>query len=493
MSVFGTNIAVLSAYFYAGTILTLIFCILVGKELFRSRVILYLFSLVLIARTFPRVVFTYWGGIRYGFGILALFFVLRYFKIEQVRWMFLAGLTSAVGFFTSMEIGVCLIAGVLVALAFSWTLKVQTRKKAARALLFYCAGFAAVAAPYFLYLALTHSLVPFLESLYAVITTKDVVINPRIISPIPSNPLEALVAMLVPTGKNFRHMTPSYFYIVFGLYLWGRIKRKAFEKTDLGLIAIAVYGLVMYNTAFRNIWAAQFEMALQPEKILYFLLLERIYFYFREGKTLPAVMGLKRLKLARASRMAAVFLFLLALSSIGYSLQRFAHRFFAFKYVIALVSGKDTKALRPMADVEMRPLNIERGKGMVVPVAQAEEIEEVVGFLKEHTWPEEAVLMYPELGTYSFFADRPFVGRFPIPTFSWFSEKWHREFVENFKKKEPRFVVMIKEFPINWKEVYLGREENVRKYKELTDIVYADYTLKKTTPGSYVYELKKKK
>jgi len=59
MKIFGTHITTLYSYFYFGTILCFILCILIAKEIFNTRFVLYLLTPVLIARAFPRIVFTY--------------------------------------------------------------------------------------------------------------------------------------------------------------------------------------------------------------------------------------------------------------------------------------------------------------------------------------------------------------------------------------------------------------------------------------------------
>ena len=150
------------------------------------------------------------------------------------------------------------------------------------------------------------------------------------------------------------------------------------------------------------------------------------------------------------------------------------------------------KDLGLLKDVEKRPLNIERAKGMIVPLWQAQEIEGVTKFLQEHTGPEEAVFTFPELGNFNFWADRPFVGRFPIATFAWYHEKWHRELVADFKKAQPRFVVMTnlghRTFPA---ALYLRYEKNARKFNEFTQLILDHYTVVKSFESVSIYERKK--
>src|SRR3989338_7143501 len=116
MKFFGVHIGVLYSYFYVGSVICLIFCVLVAKELFKTRFVLYLFVPVLIARTFPRVVFTYWGGMRYALGLLTVWFIIKFFKKEKPRWLLGAGIVSALASLTSIEMGIYAGLGALAAL-----------------------------------------------------------------------------------------------------------------------------------------------------------------------------------------------------------------------------------------------------------------------------------------------------------------------------------------------------------------------------------------
>ena len=64
MKLFGENMILLPIFYYGGTILTLLLGILLAFQLYRTRVVLYLMTLVFVARTFPRISFYYWGGMR---------------------------------------------------------------------------------------------------------------------------------------------------------------------------------------------------------------------------------------------------------------------------------------------------------------------------------------------------------------------------------------------------------------------------------------------
>jgi len=480
MSVFGEHIGVLFSYFYVGNVVCLIIAVLIARELFKTRLFLYLMIPVFIARTYPRVVFHYWGGVRYAFGLLVLYFIIRFFKTEKKVWIFLGGVASALGLFTSVEIGVCSVAGVLAALFFSVVCKIQTKEDVFKALLTFFAGMGLISIPYLVYLIATQSFWPMIDSFWSVVFNKENILDTHLVSVFPRNPVELAQVVFNPADKNFRHITPVYAYLGFLIYLIFRIRQVQLSKLDLAAVAIAGYGLIMYNAAFRNIWAAQFEMTLQIEKFMYFYMVEWVYLTLRNKKD---IMG--KLK----PYLVGFVLFALIGSSWGYAIQRFNHRFYSFKFARNYLLGKDTLSLRPWSYEVSKPLSIERAKGIIVPAQQADEINEVVEFIQKNTAPNEAVFMYPELGTYSFFVDRPFVGRFPIPTFTWFKEQWHQEFMSELEKARPKFIVMPQAHPHNWEAVYLFPKKNREKFNAVMDFIRTNYVLAHSTATSNIYQL----
>jgi len=203
-------------------------------------------------------------------------------------------------------------------------------------------------------------------------------------------------------------------------------------------MTVAFYGLIMYICAFRKLGAAQFEMALQPEKILLFFMLEHVLFTL--GAQLDYFRKLKQKNIIDQTKVFGIcfLIFAFFMSSAGYAIARFNHRFFAYQYVKAKITGKDTKSLIPMSDQETEVLSLKRLVGLNVPAWQAEELKQLIQFFNKNTRPDEPVFMFPEQGAYSFILDRPFVGRFPMVSFSWIGgKKWHEELFSDLKNTNP--------------------------------------------------------
>lgn len=475
MSVSGQNVAVLSTYFYVGTVVTFFLWILLAKELFSSRIFFYLIVPVLVARTFPRVVFTYWGGMRFAFGAAAIFCAVRFLKSKRAGWLWAAGVVTALGLLTSVEIGVCSAAGILGILLVRYCNDRKGRVQTGKHFLFYLAGNMLLIVPYLFYLASVQALIPFFQSMHVVLSRMQTVF-PQV-EGIPSGPYEIISAMVNPLNKNFKHMTPAYCYIaVFSylVYLW---KRKNISFREEGIVCLAFFGIVLYVSAFRNILTSAFEMALQPEKILLFLILERVFFYLKGSG--------RRAKI----KMAAFFIIFVTVFSLGSAMQHCNKRFFSFQFMRNILTGKSVDALRPLAKEESVPVAMERIHGMIVPRWQAEDFQQLNGFIRSHTAVGEPVLMFPDMGFYNFITERPFMGRFPTANLSWLSEDYRKEFISDFKKNPPRYAVTYKKLPDYFSKTNFFLPENKKKYDEIIKYIEEHYAAVLTTPSFVVYEM----
>ncbi len=497
MRFFGDHLAVLYAYFYLGSVLTLIVCVFIGREIFRTRYVLWLFAPVFVARTWPRVVFHIWGGMRYVFGLTAILWAVQYFMRRRLVYLFLAGLATSCGIFTSIEIGACAFLGITAALAAGGLFNTMPRRESLKGLLVYGGGCALVAVPYLLYLHGQGALGLYFDSVYAVVTNMQKVIDPHTVSVYPSNAAEALAAMVNPLSKNFRHLTPAYLYVVLVGFLAYRWKTRSLNVRHTALVCIGVYGFVMYNTSFRSIWAAQFEMALQPEKLLFFFLLEEAYVFLRRKKAQWRISaggqaGFRIGALRLTWPLAGIYFLLLAffMSSVNYALMRYARRFPAYQIARNVYAGRPADGAIPFAEEPGERLTLDRAEGIIVPVDQARELQTVIPLIRELTAGDERLFMYPEMPTYYFFAERPFAGRFPVPTFAWFDEAWQKEMMEDLKNSPPRYVLLEKDLLPRWKDVYFALESNRKKYQEVIRFVRTHYVLEGQTPKSLIYKRK---
>ncbi|MFA5088783.1 MAG: hypothetical protein WC552_07100 [Candidatus Omnitrophota bacterium] len=491
MLIFGKGMAVLPFFYYAGTVVTLLVGILIGQQLYRTRFVFYLMVPVLIARTFPRVSYNYWGGMRYALGLLSLWLAILFFKRNKFSLIFLAGMISALALLTTVESGACSILAIIITLAFLFFSRLRDTASTIRSFSFYLSGLFLILIPYVVYLSLTRSFFPFIETQYTVLTqmTKTFVD----VSGYQLNGAGDFARALLPTGAHFKYMTPVFFYLIFFAYLGYRLKTRDSARGLPSLLCLVVYGLILYAAAFRKIEGHHFEMALQTEKILLFFLAEELYFFLREngaksclGMFPGQVKACGRLK----TPLAYIFIFVFAATSLGYSIARYNRRFPMFQ-LLKRPFSRERRDFSPLAGIDSRELCLERGRGLIVPRWQAEELEQVTGFLKDNTSPDEFVFTYPELGDINFLADRPFIGRFPIATFAWLRESWTEELLNDLKRIRPRFVVMTnighRTFPEEW---YFKNEGNRRYFYQFTDYILQNYKLESAFYSCSIYRLK---
>ena len=472
MHIFGTQVAVLETYFYVGTVLTLIVCIAIAKELYPSRGFLYVMALVLVVRTFPRVVFTFWGGLRYAWGVLSVFCLVRFLKSGHKGWMAAAGILSAIAFWTSFEIGVSAAiatAGVCVLALLTGNLPGRFWKS----VFIYAAGFLVVFIPYVWYLAAHQALWPCVQTIAQIATT----MTKNFPEPGLAPGLGAFLnAVFNPSNPNFRHMTTVYGYVFLVVYLFWKWRRRKLDIADMGIAAVGFYGLMLYIGAFRNIWASQYEMALQPWKIVHFFLLMQVW------------MVIKNSSLKSRQIIAGVLLAAVALSSVIYSVSRLNKRFFTAKYLSHMLAGKDTSKLKPLANESTQRLDLPRTQGIVVPLEQAKDLTQLNDFLKTHTASTDKVLMYPEMGAVHFIVQRPWIGRFPTVTLSWLSPQWQSQWLAEAEAAKPQVAVVLKEMPEYFENIYFQVPTNRRYFEENMDYIRRHYQPVSQTSSWTIYE-----
>jgi hypothetical protein len=124
---------------------------------------------------------------------------------------------------------------------------------------------------------------------------------------------------------------------------------------------------------------------------------------------------------------------------------------------------------------------------MTAPPLQAEDILMTNDFIQKNTTPEEKVFMFPQLAAYSFIVDRPFVGRFPMATFSWIHPDWAVELIEDLEKSPPKIAVVEKDPGPSFPQVYFQVAKNKECFDRITNFISTNYRLALSTPSLNIY------
>lgn len=435
MQLFGKHIAVLNGYFYFGTVLTLIIYAVFALRVFSTRGFAYLFTLVVVARTFPRVCFNIWGGIRFGLGILAILLAINFLKRKNSFWLFFAGLVSSFAFWTSFEMGILSFISLVAMLCVYGYLEKENIKTILGHMSIYAIGAILASTPFIYYLFLNNALHFYIDSIRVVLSSMTKVFDPSLCFDTPMNLKEFLLAFS-PLNHNFKYTLPFFFYLFIAIYLFkGFIKNKA-KILDLPIIPVFIYGIFLYKSTLRDIEGPQYRMALQPLLLIMFFYLERFHLYLNQKKGM--VSGIKR-------PLIFFLILLIPLYSVIFSVHKYNKRFFIFSEARRIILNK-THAAIPYADPQPTPLKSDRAKGVIVPQAQAMEIDGVVEYISSHAQAREIVFAFPDIGLYNFLTDRPPLGRFYSAEFSFMEPAWFEEMMADIKSKRPRFVICAKEF-----------------------------------------------
>ena len=475
MKLFGMHIGVLNAYFYYGTILTLLIYAIFARRIFSTRYFVYIFTLVLIARTFPWSCYNVWGGIRFGFGILALLLAVEYLNKNKSYWLFFAGLSSSLAFWTSIELGVFSFISIVTVLCLYGYCDKKNTGMMLKHMVVYIFGIFIATVPFIIYLFSTNAFLAYVNTMRVILTKMTRVFDPGFSFETPRN-IKEFVLSFSPLNHCFKYTLPFFFYMLTSLYLIKTsLKNRAlFFKSPI--VGLFIYGLLFYISAFRDIEGPQYRMAMQPLLLIMFFYLEQIYKYFY--KQVVTTGGVKK-------ALALFFVLLIFLYPIGFSISKYCKRFFVFKDMRSLIFNK-IHAPIPYADPTPTAIKTERAKGIIVPAAQAHEIDEVVEYLTLNTKDSEAVFTFPDLGTYNFLADRPCLGRFCSAEFSFIDQNWFREMMKELKIKSPKYVIRAKDFSrlevfrptlgkyLDEVNMYLNKNYEVIKSYRAVDILKAE-------------------
>jgi hypothetical protein len=431
---FGKSIAVLRGFFYFGTLLTLLVGYLIARRLCQRKFFAYTLALLLIVETYHPFWATRWGGLRFGFGLLAILCLVNFLKKEKNIWVFFAGIFSSITFLVTLDVGVlcCISIGFTL---FFYTLYSYLRNKrvSLKFLNLYILGLLTALIPFAIYFVLTQSLLPYVNTILAIAMNHAKVWS----GGQGLADFRELIHLNHVYTMGFKQVIPILLYLYSGIYLTYRIFKKTMSWRDFSVMCLSIYGVLMYITSFRALLGPQFQMALQPFIILWFVFLDKAF---------QRVSMLHKRKVNKKydfKYITSVAIFVFMVSYAIFSEKRFYGDFknwFSYqkykKYVMPMYMG-----VVPLSQFQSSILNIDRAKGVRVPSEQAAEIEQVTNYVISVTKPGEPVFAFPEHGIYNFLADRPCIDKFSIPGFAWTTPEWREELLMDLKKVNPTYII----------------------------------------------------
>lgn len=395
---------------------------------------------------------------------MAVWCLIRFLKSNRPGWFLAAGCLAAIGILTSIEIGAIVL--------FAFIAVMALNREHHRWAWVFLSGFLLITLPYGIYLLSQNAWGAYLQAQWVVVThmQKTFLQLDRIPHTFPN----FLHAIFFPLDKSFYHMTPMYCYMFFfSLYFW-RMFNKKITVLEQAALVVAVYGLILFLTGFRNLWFVEFEMSLQPDKIVLFYLLGQFIVWAQE-------------KLVRFKWVGTVLLAAVILSSVIYSVGRFQTRYYKSSWIYQMLRGKDeTKGIMINGSPAIS-IDLPRIRHMIIPEWQAKDLEQLQAFVDKHVPAHEAVWMYPELGSLHFILDRPWVGHFPMVTLSWMDDAWFADYERTLEHNPPQYAIVNKQKLFYFSKPFFLVPANRIKHERMMHFLYDHYVIEGQTPNYIIY------
>ena len=498
---FLTNDSIISfyQYYYLSNVLLFISCLILALIVFRTRFITYLMLPVLIGRTFPRVIYTFWGGFRYLWGIAAISLLILFFKNTK-RWffLFLSGFISACALLTSIDVGVAILCSVFCSITF-WLIVYKVGfQQYIKKLLIYSLGIVSLLLPVLIYFFFKGALAQFLDSTINVIMHLQATFNTaHFLSDTPETLKEVLFGLVNPGGPHFKYLVYIYFYLLVGAFIVYKILKNKQDVFTLELTVLYMYGIFLYCVSWRSLEGDNFVMALQMYLFIFYFLCEEGYLLIQRKKKEYKLQVLSQENFIKRKhdRWIKVYLnnfliFSLFMYSICYSITRYERRFIGYKYFKHKLLNRDPKLLNPFLGESYERLTKGKVKGLVVPSIQAKDINEISDYIENNSTENDKVLAYHELATFNYITNRPWVHRFPMDAWTWINDSWFNSFMEELDLDKPKFIITYIDPPMWFEKSNFQPKANSEKNNQIMNFISNNYKVELMTPTYFLHALK---
>lgn len=482
MALFGKTLAVLRLHFHALAIANVLVGYAVGRLVCRRPFFRCLVPFLFLLEAYHPFWSTRWGGLRIGIGLLALGRLAQYVRHERRRDLALAGFLAGFGLFYSIDVGstVLVTAGALACwLGVSGT---RTAHAIARDLAAFAVGFAVAAVPFLAFMAGRGALRPYLRVAFWELPLHQWALSQRDAPSLLAayGQAESLAGFLA--GGAVKVYLPALLYGLCLAFLAIRFLTGTVTRDVTVTFPFVVYGSLTYAAAFRAILGPQFQMALPPLLIVICAYLERRFEVLREAmERWRAGRRLDRVGVTVSALVLVVAALYVVASEKRYyrSLAGWAWYQLHKSDASALYGGP-----APVAQMDWVRLTCSRCGGIRVPRFQAQELDGVTAFLRQHTAPGEVVFGFPEHTIFNFLADRRSPSRFHIAGFASIVPAWRGELLGALEREPPRIAV-VGRFLSNEARA-LGRKEEL--LPEVREYLRAHYRVVGIFPTVIVLE-----
>ena len=468
MTLFGKNLAVLRGFFLVTDITALLMVYVICRVLIQNRFFSYLASFLSVIEAHHPFWSTRWGGFRFVTAYIAILGILLFCAKKKKRYLFLAGVFSALAWLHSFEMGLFCYIAFLFFFVFYKTWGARQEAAFVPEILSYLGGSVFIFLPFIVYLIMHNAFLPWLKDLMSLGARK------------------ALLGHFELNEKNLlKIFFPGVIYFFSATFSITQHKKNKNLKAAM-LLSLSSFGFAFYLGSFRvsnGIIDPHFMVIVPFSLIILFYLVENIFNYLVETWRLGFRFNPKTVFLSLAFVLAVGYAIFSEKSNWGKSptaFQRWSKYQRLKDKIYPLYSGFDEASLRHVAS------SIERLKGSKLPEWQADEIETISSYVTENTNKDDYLLAFPEMDFFNFVLDLPEVSRFYICGYAEMKPAWRLELLQNIRKKKPK-IVLVRNHLSNLARA-LNRDHEL--LPEVSDFIVKNYKKTIETDGLTIYSLK---
>lgn len=486
MVLFGKTVAVFKLFFFTNYIISFLVIYLLTRQVVKNRWISYAISLICvieIPHAFWATAFDYG---RMALGLINLILLIKFIKNGKAIYLVCAGALSGFTLFYTIDIGIfSVLSSAALILLYATTEKplqiTQIFSHSLKNGLYYMAGFAFIAVPFLLFLAMQGGLLPYIQTAFYAIPKYHMKVWGQAVVPFPWAGLSASNT-LIPTILSipFKMYLPFLVYAVTSLYLAASFTAKRWDKDKVIITLLTIYGAMIYWGSFRAMQTAQFLVALPPCIIIFGIYIEKI-------------LDLTHNTSGKRKIGAAGTILLYAIIAVIIIYFMFSEK----KYFVSIDKWYEYQTRKKeFSAAYVHPVHIEKldlvkpsikWLGNVnIPSWQNEQFKFVVDYLDKNTGKDEPVFTFPEHAIYNFLAHRPAFSRFYIAAFAWTKEDWRKELMEELAAHPPRVIVYSTK--LSNLAISIGRKQEL--LPEISDFIKKNYNETESFEGVIIYTLK---
>jgi hypothetical protein len=493
MKLFGSSIVVLRAFYHFGMISGLILSYFLGRLVIKNRFLLYVMPIALVSTRISPFWSSRWGGPRLVMGIVAIICLIISQKNNKSTWFYLSGFCASVAFLVSQEVGLCLFFSSSI---FIWAYNKLPNNSEPnnnlRNIFVYSLGVSTLMIPFLLGLILKKAIKDyFIVSFFDLpFRFSRVFLDPHPLFILFNRDLSVI-------GKAVLFSKVIIFFLsisilTYGIYLViNSLLRKKFYFDHLNIMLFCVFGGSLLVLSTRRLEGMQFNMSAPPIIILGFILIER--FIIGDVKVLfQSIVDIFRFKTSKLDvnslgidghdseyvnlLLIKTELFFKKISKILPPFKLFIMLcllalFFRFLYVyvnpgkiipavfykinnfhkvtgLGLTHEWDlyiTTEEWLARDTGWDLLDLDRTKGVYVPIEQTKITTAVVNYLKLRLYPGENILVFPHEGQYYFLLDKVGPTRFDSLIYAAINPEYQKEVIQDLEQDKTRYIIYVKD------------------------------------------------